>query len=93
MKDGQNITIVLLAVTAVILAALLISDFISTPAYADTPVKEGDYILGTGAASRSTDLIYIIDIANRQLNVYVANINTNAIDIVDTVDLERAFRR
>lgn len=93
MKDGQNIAIGLLAATGVILAAMLISDFTSTTAYADTPIKEGDYMLGTGAVSSSTDLIYVIDIANRQLNVYIANINTNAIDIVDAVDLERAFRR
>ncbi len=93
MKDGQNITIGLLLVTGCILAAMLISDFTSTTAYADTPIKEGDYILGTGAASSATDLIYVIDIANRRLNVYSANINTNALDIIDTVNLDRAFRR
>ncbi len=94
MKDTQNLIITLLAVTAVILGAMLLSSYrADNTAYADTPVKQGDYILGTGAIEGSTDLIYIVDIATQQLNVYRTNLNTGAINLIDRVNLERAFAR
>lgn len=96
MRDAQNITIGLLLVTAVILTGMLISTFTSTSsiAYGDTPLKQGDYILCTGAWSRDADLVYILNIATRQLNVYYSNVSkprNKAIDLIDTVDLRRAF--
>jgi len=92
MKDMQNVTIVLLLITAVILAVVLIATYQTEPAYADTPTRGGDYILGTGAWSKSRDLVYVIDRATRTINVYAANINTNVIDLVDQQNLERVFR-
>ena len=94
MKNPQNITIALLAVTAVIMGSMLLSGYMASPnaAYADTPIKQGDYILGTGGYTTATDLLYVIDIAARRLNVYYANINTNALDAVDWVDLNKAFQ-
>ncbi|MHC4294226.1 MAG: hypothetical protein ACYSTL_01430 [Planctomycetota bacterium] len=94
MKNGQDIAIGLLAITAVVLGAMLVASFTSAkPAYAAAPLKGGDYILGTGAVTSSRDLTYVVDIATKQLNVYSANTNNNTLDIVDTVDLERAFRQ
>ena len=94
MKNPQNITIALLAVTAVIMGTMLLSGYMTSPnaAYADTPVKQGDYVMGTGGYTPSTDLLYVIDIASRRLNVYYANINTNALDPIDRVDLDKAFQ-
>lgn len=95
MRNTQNITIGLLVVTAVILGAMLLSAYTTThnTAYADTPVKGGDYILGTGAWTGKTDVVYVIDIATRRLVVYYANINNNAVDLVTTLDLEQEFTR
>jgi hypothetical protein len=95
MKDPQNVTIALLLATAVILLALLLASYSSTDnaAYAaGTFVKQGDYILGAGAKGGNTDLVYVIDIAVRQLNVYQPDINTGTLDLMDSVDLGRAFR-
>lgn len=91
MKDPQNITIGLLLATAAILAAMLITTYQTTDnaAYADTPVKQGDYILGTGAWTSSTDLVYIVDIAAGRLNVYAKG--SKSIDLGDSVDLNQAF--
>ena len=93
MKDSQNITITLLLATALIMTVALLVTYTTNEnvAYADTPVKQGDYVFGSGAVSGSTDNIYLIDIATRRLNVYRPNINTSAIDLIDTVDLRRAF--
>ena len=85
MKDTQNITIALLLATAVILTVGLIVTYTdnNNAAYADTPVKQGNYIFGTGAISGSTDNVYLINSASRRLNVYRPNINTLSLDLVD----------
>lgn len=95
MKDPQNITICLLLAVAAILSAMLIGNFMTddNAAYGSATVKQGDYILGTGARSSANDLIYVIDITARRLNVYDTNANNWTIDMVNTVDLDRAFRR
>jgi len=95
MKDMQNVTIGLLLVTAVILGAMLVSSYMTTnrTAYADTPVKQADYILGTGAWSEATDLVYVLDIAARRLNVYFMDTRRARPSMVlrDSVDLNQAF--
>jgi len=95
MKDMQNVTIGLLLVTAVILGAMLVSSYMTADraAYADTPVKQADYVLGTGAWAKSTDLVYVLDIAARRLNVYFMDTRRARKDmqLIDRVDLNRAF--
>ena len=91
MNDNQNITIALLLVAAGILTGLVIATY--TPsAYADASVRRGDYIVCAGEWSRSTDLVYVIDVAVRKLNVYHADRNAKALRRIDTVDLKLAFR-
>ena len=92
MKNPQNITIALLAVAAMILAAVLVGSYTGDKAYADTMSKQGDYIMTTFQFSDSRDLVTVVDMAARRMNTYAINVNSNAIDIADdTVDLERAF--
>lgn len=93
MKDPQNITISLLAITAAILTAMLISTYVNTqePAFADTPARAGAYIAVTGAWSGSRDLLYVVDVLANRLNVYSIDTNAKAIKIGDTVDLKRVF--
>ena len=91
MKDTQNITIVLLLVTAAILSAVLLSVYTTKPAYGDASVRQGDYIMVAGSLRTSKDLVYILDIAARRLNVYYADTNNNTIELINNVDLERAF--
>ena len=94
MRETQNITICLLLVTAGILAAMLIGSYMTldNAAYASATQKQGDYIVSTGSRSSSTELLFVIDIAANRLNVYLTNINTWSLELLDTADLARAFR-
>ena len=93
MKNTQNVTIVLLVVTAAILTSLLVGGYLYTqPAYAGTAQsKGGDYIMAAGSYDQGTDFIYVIDIASSKLAVYYANANNNSLMIGDKVDLGKAF--
>jgi hypothetical protein len=93
MKNAQNITVMLLVVTAATLTTLLgVSWLYTEPAYAGAgPAKDGDYIMAAGSYNDQSDFLYIVDIANAKLNIYYADINTNSIRLGDTVDLGRAF--
>jgi len=94
MKDPQNITIVLLLISAAVLGAMLIASYttLDRTAYASTTARGGDYIMSTGARSGTRELLFVIDLAARRLNCYETNINTWAIDLQDSVDLEAAFK-
>ena len=94
MTDPRNATVALLLASAVILSILLAGAFrdSGSAAYADTSVKYGNYVMVPGARSATTDLLYVVDTSAKRLNVYETNINTNALDLVDSIDLERAFR-
>ncbi|HAU36289.1 MAG TPA: hypothetical protein DCX07_01045 [Phycisphaerales bacterium] len=92
LKNPQNLTIVLLLATAVVLAAMLLATFTTRDAQAGTSAgKQGDYIMVNGMWSGSTDLVYIVDIAARKLNVYYAHAASNDVKLIQTVDLAKAF--
>jgi len=95
MKDPQNITICLLLATGTILASLLVSSYMTTDnaAYATVSIKQGDYILATGARSGTKELVYVLDIAARRLNVYDTNTTNWTLELVDMVDVDRAFKQ
>ena len=94
--NTQNITIGMLLVTAAILTAVLIGTYTgsSQTALADTSIRSGDYTMGTGdLPGANADLLYVIDIAAQRMNVYYLNEKTNAVDLINKVDLTRAFRK
>ncbi|MCK4602405.1 MAG: hypothetical protein KAU28_08050 [Phycisphaerae bacterium] len=94
MRDTQNITIVLLLITAAVLAAVLVVARDTTSvAYADTSVRGGDYIMVTGAWSSTRDILYVVDAAEGKLIAYTANTNTNVLEPLDSRDLEQLFRQ
>ncbi len=94
MKHNENTIITLLLVTTGILSSLLVFSLIggTDTAYADTSVRGGNYVFGTGAWSASNDLLYIINRASKQLNVYALNVNSHSLDKIGSVDLAAAFR-
>jgi len=92
MKDTQNLTIVFLLVTAAVLAAILVGTYAAPSAYADSPYKGGDYVIARGSWAETLDIIYVLDIAAKKLNVYVPDVRNNRLDVRDTVNLEQAFR-
>jgi hypothetical protein len=93
MQKTQNITIIMLLMTAAILSSLLIAGWLYTePAYASGVSRAGDYIMTSGQYDADTDFIYVLDMANAKLNVYYPDINTNQLKIGVTVDVGAAFR-
>ena len=92
MKNTQNTTIVLLTVTAAILGGIVAGTWLDRPAQAGyVSVSKGDYIMVPYQWSDSLDLICVIDVASRRMNVYAPNQNTKALDLLQQVDLERTF--
>ena len=94
MKRNQNTINVLLLITAGILTAMLIWTLqpAGEPAYAESSVRGGNYVFGTGAWSSSQDLLYVINRASKQLNVYSLDTNRKRVELEDTQDLTKAFR-
>jgi hypothetical protein len=94
MTDRQNTAIVLLLITAVILTGLLVATYWQTDqvAQAQSSSRRGNYIVVSGEYRQgSLDLIYVVNLATRSMNVYHGNDDTMAIELMDRVDLERAF--
>ena len=93
--NSQNTTIVILLVTAAILSAVLVGIFAgsSETALAAPSVRGGDYSVCTGnQPGGEGDLLFVVNMEARQLNVYNMNVKTNAVDLIQKVDLDRAFR-
>jgi len=92
-KSNENVTIVLLAATAVVLTCLLLATYMQTnePAWAEAATRGGNYIVTTGEWNENLDLIYVINIAARKLNVYYGNSKTRTLDLIETIDLEKVF--
>ncbi len=91
--DNKNFAIGTLSVTAVVLlmALIILAQFPAQhPAFgfAQTAVG-GDYIMFGGQIEESNELIYVIDIAVRQMNVYAANPSKRELLLVQRIDLQR----
>jgi hypothetical protein len=93
MKDTTNVTIVLLSVSACILAGMLILANVPQPAYAVGSVRGGDYIMVNGSVSSGVDLLYIVDLGQQKLNVYVVDAVQNQIYLKDQLNLRVEFRQ
>ena len=91
MKDTKNLTIAALCVSATILATVLVLMDVSGQAYADAPTRGGEYVAVTGAFSRSTDILYVLDLRVQKINAYVYDRQNKTISRADQVDLRRAF--
>ena len=94
MKNTQNITVILLLCSAVILTGLLIGSYTMTSqeARADSSQRFGSYITATGAFTKSLDLIYVLNIDMGILNVYGLDTNKGVLDFRDSVDLKKFFQ-
>lgn len=93
MQKTQNVTIVLLLMTAAILTSLMAASWLYTePAYAGASARAGDYLIVNGMYDADTDFIYVLDIANAKLNLYYPNINTNTLTLGTSINLAATFR-
>jgi len=92
MKDTQNITIVMLMLTAAVLTTLLVAGALYTePTYATSYDRGGDYIMVTGNYE-SQDFVYVLDVAAAKLNLYYTDINTNQVKLGVSTDLNAVFK-
>lgn len=95
MKDNKNVTIAILSVSAAILLTILVTMHLTTPAYASTSIRGGDYIMCTGAYSSGTDILYVVNTAQQKVNAYVVDIthpDKPELILRDTVNLKLAFK-
>ena len=97
MKNPQNITIMLLVISAAILTALLVGmQVYTTPqAQAGTSVRhqQSSYIVSVAHYSSSMDWVYVVDIKTRKINSYFADPQAKRIRLLDSTDLELVFRQ
>ena len=82
MTTQQNMLIVVLAVTALVLGAAVANLLTTENASAEVSVKSGRYVVCTASYSTSTELVYILDMQTRKLNVYVADEHARTIERV-----------
>ena len=93
MKDSKNILIAALVVSAVVLTGVLVGTFVGTGRTA----QAGEFsrfwgMTGvTAEVAQGTSALYLIDVDQQRLNVYVVNQKTGAIDILETIDLAKVF--
>ena len=93
MRHSQNITLVLLLAVAALLSVLLVGAYTTQDAQAESVMKSGRYAVCTAAYSESRELLYVLDMQTKQLNVYFADTQNRAIlPVGKTVDLVAARR-
>lgn len=95
MKDTKNLTIAILGITALVLLAMLIGVKLETTAYAGTAIKQNDWIMVSAQATKSVDLLYVVNVGQRKMVVYVPNRTANPpkIEKHDSVDLNDLFSK
>ena len=93
MRNTQNITLGILCISATVLATLLAFTFHADRAgAAGIASSAGEYIMFTGEVTGSMDLLYIVDLTKRKMNVYAFQPMENTIVLRDQVDLAKTFR-
>ena len=88
----MTLTIALLTITAVLLGLVLIGSIGENQAYAGAAALGGRYMMVNGEHGTYMDFIYVIDVFDQTLNVYVYNYKTQKLELADQVDLAKAFR-
>ncbi len=96
MSNSQNTTIIVLLISAAILVTMLVGGFYASQqeATADASVRQGRYIMATGAYTKSIDLLYVLDVQNGTMVTYVPNNNKKTVDVVGRkLNLSKAMNR
>lgn len=92
MRDNENITILLLVLTASVLTAMLVMTFVQTapePAQAGQMVRGGEYLFGTASINPNVDIVYVVDGTVRGINAYYVNQKTKSIDKITGVEFSK----
>lgn len=88
----QTILLLLVAANLALLTALVLSAYSPPAAWAQGTGRSGDYILVSGRAQASRDVVYLFDLRNRLLHVFAA-VPGRPVNVahMDTRDLTRDF--
>lgn len=94
MNDKQNTMIVLLLISAAMLGSMLfVAHRTDQSAQAgNTATRSGDYIMSPGSRDSSSDNLYVIDVRERRLLVYMIEPGRTKLNAVDFIDLKKAFK-
>lgn len=92
MKNTQNVTILLLTISAILLGSLLLALNHSQPAHAAMAQRRNEYIQVTGQYNSSTELLYVVDLSQQKMNVYFADEQKKTTTLLTQLDLKRAFQ-
>ena len=92
MNNRTQLAIAALCVIAAVLAAVLVFTWDADRSYADVSAADGDYIMFTGAAPGSADMLYVIDRGTQRMNAYQYQSQSNTITPVEQINLSTAFR-
>ena len=95
MNNKQNSLIVLLLISAALLASML---FVAhqtnqTAQAGNTSARFGDYIICPGGRAEGTDNVYVIDVREQRMIAYMIEPGTTDLIAVDLIDLQRYFAR
>ena len=83
----------LVGLNLILLLAFVARVWQETPAYAQNQ-RIGDYMLVPGEVTgQPNDVVYIVDIANRQLGAMMYDDANKRISWIPTIDLNRIFER
>jgi hypothetical protein len=97
VKNTQTITLILLSVSAVILAGILVGTWqdsnVANAGYAS--VSKGDYIMVPYEWTDAIDLMIVIDVSTHKMNIYFYDTNKPGVDKLGiqqpTIDLDKVF--
>ncbi|MFP4140537.1 MAG: hypothetical protein ACOCVI_02070 [Planctomycetota bacterium] len=92
MKNTQNVTILLLTISAILLGALLVGLNHTDRAQGAMAQRRNEYIQVTGQYNSSTELLYVVDLTQQKMNVYFADEKKKATTLLTQLDLKRAFQ-
>ncbi len=92
IKNPQNVTILLLTISAILLGSLLAGLSYTDPAQAGMAQRRNEYIQVTGQYNSSTELLYMVDLTQQKMNVYFADEQKKTTTLLTQLDLKRAFQ-
>ncbi len=96
--NSKDFAIGILSVTAVV----LLTAFVLVQAFSPATVlagaapaagAAGQYIVTVGQLDDISELVYVLDTASQRMNVYGLNPQTNALEIVEQLDVRPAAAR
>lgn len=90
MKDTQTITIVLLAVTAILLGTVLVATMPETAKASDS-ARQGGYLITSVRTNNSRELVYVTNIGQQRVIAYGLDTSKNEIVPIAALDLREAF--